>query len=33
MCVPAPVGPNIDANSAGYGVIAATFAALLDDGG
>jgi lysophospholipase L1-like esterase len=33
MCVPAPVGPNIHANAAGYGVIAATFAALLDDGG
>lgn len=31
MCVPAPVGPNIHANEAGYGVIAATFAALLDD--
>jgi hypothetical protein len=31
MCAPAPVGPNIHANEAGYGVIAATFAALLDD--
>jgi len=30
MCAPAPVGPNIHANEAGYGVIAATFAALLD---
>ena len=29
MCVPAPVGPNIHANPTGYGVIAATFAALL----
>jgi lysophospholipase L1-like esterase len=26
MCAPAPVGPNIHANQAGYGVIAATFA-------
>jgi len=31
MCAPAPVGPNIHANEAGYGVIAATFAALLAD--
>jgi lysophospholipase L1-like esterase len=31
MCMPAPVGPNIHANEVGYGVIAATFAALLDD--
>ncbi len=30
MCVPEPVGPNIHANPTGYGVIAATFAALLD---
>ncbi len=29
MCEPAPVGPNIHANSTGYGVIAATFAATL----
>jgi len=37
MCVPEPVGPNIHANPTGYGVIAATFAAVLDfdddDGG
>ena len=26
MCAPAPVGPNIHANEAGYGVIAAAFA-------
>jgi lysophospholipase L1-like esterase len=26
MCAPAPVGPNIHANQAGYGVIAAEFA-------
>ena len=31
MCVPAPIGPNIHANPIGYGVIAATFATLLDD--
>ncbi|MEX2122744.1 MAG: SGNH/GDSL hydrolase family protein [Woeseia sp.] len=31
MCALAPVGPNIHANHTGYGVIAATFAALLDD--
>jgi len=30
MCVAPPVGPNIHANSAGYGVIAATIAATLD---
>ncbi len=30
MCVPDPIGPNIHANPTGYGVIAATFAALLD---
>lgn len=30
MCAPAPVGPNIHANPAGYGVIAATFAATLE---
>jgi len=29
MCVPAPVGPNIHANPDGYGVMAATFAAVL----
>lgn len=29
MCVPAPVGPNIHANKAGYGVIAKVFAAKL----
>lgn len=31
MCVAGPVGPNIHANPVGYGVIAATFAAVLDD--
>lgn len=30
MCVPGPVGPNIHANPTGYGVIAATFAAILE---
>jgi len=30
MCVAPPVGPNIHANNAGYGVIAATIAATLD---
>ncbi len=29
MCEPDPVGPNIHANPSGYGVIAATFAAIL----
>jgi lysophospholipase L1-like esterase len=29
MCAPAPVGPNIHANQAGYGVIAAEFAHAL----
>ena len=29
MCVPGPVGPNIHANPAGYGVMAATFAGVL----
>ncbi len=29
MCEPDPVGPNIHANPTGYGVIAATFAAIL----
>ena len=29
MCAPAPVGPNIHANRYGYGVIAATIAAVL----
>jgi len=29
MCVPPPVGPNIHANPIGYGVIAASFAAIL----
>jgi lysophospholipase L1-like esterase len=29
MCVPPPVGPNIHATPDGYGVIAATFAAIL----
>lgn len=29
MCAPRPVGPNIHANQAGYGVIANTFAGLL----
>jgi lysophospholipase L1-like esterase len=29
MCAPAPRGPNIHANQAGYGVIARTFAAVL----
>jgi lysophospholipase L1-like esterase len=29
MCAPAPVGPNIHANQAGYGVIAAEFARAL----
>jgi len=29
MCEPEPVGPNIHANPTGYGVIAATFAAVL----
>ena len=29
MCVPPPVGPNIHANPDGYGVIAATFAAVV----
>jgi lysophospholipase L1-like esterase len=29
MCAPAPVGPNIHANQAGYGVIARAFAAAL----
>ena len=29
MCAPAPVGPNIHANAAGYGVIAQAFAAAL----
>ena len=29
MCVPPPVGPNIHANPDGYGVSAATFAAIL----
>ena len=30
MCVPAPVGPNIHANRYGYGLIAATIAATLE---
>ena len=30
MCTPAPVGPNIHANRYGYGLIAATIAATLD---
>ena len=30
MCAPAPIGPNIHANVAGYGVIAATLAAEID---
>jgi lysophospholipase L1-like esterase len=29
MCAPAPVGPNIHANEAGYGIIAAEFARAL----
>jgi hypothetical protein len=29
MCVPRPVGPNIHANTAGYGVIANTFKPLV----
>lgn len=29
MCVPGPIGPNIHANPDGYGVMAATFAAVL----
>jgi lysophospholipase L1-like esterase len=29
MCVPAPVGPNIHANAAGYQVIAAAFARVI----
>jgi len=29
MCAPAPVGPNIHANVAGYGIIAATFARTI----
>src|SRR6266545_4729776 len=29
MCAPAPLGPDIHANTAGYGVIAKTFAAVL----
>jgi lysophospholipase L1-like esterase len=30
MCAPAPVGPNIHANQAGYGLIAQAFAAAFD---
>lgn len=30
MCAPSPVGPNIHANQYGYGIIAATIAAELD---
>jgi hypothetical protein len=30
MCAPAPVGPNIHANAAGYRQIAATFVELLE---
>jgi len=29
MCVPRPVGPNIHANTTGYGVIAKTFKPLV----
>jgi hypothetical protein len=29
MCAPAPLGPDIHANTTGYGVIAQTFAAVL----
>jgi len=29
MCAPAPVGPNIHANAAGYAVMAAAFEAKL----
>ena len=30
MCDPAPVGPNIHANPAGYEAIALSFASVLD---
>jgi len=29
MCAPAPLGPDIHANTAGYGVIAKAFEAVL----
>ena len=32
MCVPAPVGPNIHANQAGYGLIAQAFARAFGSG-
>ena len=31
VCVPPPVGPNIHANAAGYGVIAREFARLIPE--